>query len=76
MILTDVLAVSGPTWDVARTGPSQPLSVSLPGVILIQSHRVGISSLRQGGAEYEHLGTCLADVGLCFYLGGATLGLP
>lgn len=74
MILNDVPAVSGATWDGARTGPSQPLLVSLPRVILIQSHRVGISSLRQGGAKCENLGTCLADVGLCFYLGGATLG--
>lgn len=41
-MLTDVLASSGAPWDVAQTRPSQPTSVSLSGVILIESHSVGI----------------------------------
>lgn len=43
MMLTDCLPSSGSPWDVAHTGPSQPTSVSLSGVVLIESHRVGIA---------------------------------
>lgn len=42
MMLTDGLPSSGTPWDVAHTGPSQPTLVSLSGVVLIESPRVGI----------------------------------
>ena len=65
-----------PTCDVARTGPSQPVAVSLPCTMSDSVPSVGTSSLRQGGAKYEALDTCLAEVGLCFHPEDVTWACP